>query len=96
MYDFTTDIRGMLDTEAFGTLVTLPDASTITGILDIEQYDIDTGQTYISTTNVVLLCQSDDVSTITQGSTVTVEGTTYTVDDINDDGTGVTELTLKK
>lgn len=80
----------------FGISVTLPDTSTITAIFDNQPIQLDNGQSVISTSQPMIISRTSDVSSLIAGSTITVEGTTYYVEDIRHDGTGMTEVHLRK
>lgn len=83
--DFATDV--ILDPEGTGEV-------SIKAILDEAQrvIDIQTGQ--VIDASPVLTCKSADVSGVTRRSTLEIASVTYYVNEILDDGTGITQLIL--
>lgn len=80
----------------FGIVVTLPSATTITGILDSGYLAVDVEDTEVESSEQVLTCRTTDVSALTHGSQLTISGATYYVRGIQPDGTGITTLILDK
>lgn len=80
----------------FGIVVTLPGATTITGILDSGYLAVDVEDTEVESSEPVLTCRTIDVSALTHGSQLTISGSSYYVRGIQPDGTGITTLILDK
>lgn len=72
------------------------DGSTIKGIFEHEHDSEFAGGTVsFSIQSAMVHCRSTDVSTVGQGETVTVDGNSYAVTDVQPDGTGMTVLHLE-
>lgn len=87
-----------LNTDEFGIEVTLfPNTlseRTIKGIYDSEHFEIDNGLSVISSAEPQLQVRTEDVTDVTQDSALTANGVSYTVADVQPDGTGMTILRL--
>jgi hypothetical protein len=67
-------------------------ATVITGIFDNAEAD-----TFgiVANTRSVLTVATEDIPAASVGTTVVVDGTTYTIAELQPDGTGITRLMLK-
>ena len=95
------DRLAMLDTGVFGTNVTVPGSpvTVVRGIFDDAHFEVDNGITIVSTSEPQLHVRTSDVTgspSVLQGATVIISGDSYTVTDIQPDGTGMTLLRLHK
>lgn len=77
----------------FGETVTKTDSSTFTGILDAEEEEAETGGIR---SVLILSARTSDCSGLDDGDAITVAGNTYAIRYRQDDGTGMTTLTLRK
>lgn len=76
----------------FGITVTLSDSTEITAIFDDEYRDtLD-----VAASQPVLMCRTQDVSGLTHGDEVLVEGAPYLARVIQPDGTGITLIFLEQ
>ncbi len=84
-----------LSADDFGTAATIGSA-TVYGIFDdaYESVNIATGE--ITMTAPRFLCRTADVTSVAQGTAVTIGGVAYKVINIEPDGTGMTALALSK
>jgi hypothetical protein len=85
----------------FGVTVsyTYADATvtSFTGIFDSDYQAVDAGGgVAFAMQQPRVTCRTADVSGALEGDTAVIEGVTYTVRVVMDDGTGITELTLEK
>lgn len=87
---FTEDLDAFLSTDDFAVTATLG-ASTFSVIFDRAHLE----SLGISTTQPVLVAKTSDVSSATRGTSITVNGTAYTVMDNQPDGTGMSTLILE-
>lgn len=53
------------------------------------------GSVAFATSQPKLTCRTADITSVTVGTTLTIEAVDYTVQVVMNDGTGVTELTLE-
>lgn len=87
-----------LNTAEFGIEVTLfpntQNETVIQGIFDAEHFEIDNGLSVISSAEPQLHVRTEDVTSVTQDSALTANGVSYTVADVQPDGTGMTILRL--
>jgi hypothetical protein len=94
----TSDLADLLQTTEFATASTFG-AATINVILDREYIgqDLATGEVAIESTAPIAYCRSADVSSASQGDTITIPsgGTAYTVVGVEPDFTGMTLLRLR-
>ncbi len=89
----------MLDVNEWGTSVTLVLGSTekeVVGIFDDAHFVVDNGLTIISTSEPQLHVRTSDVTDVILETVVRVNGSTFSVSDIQPDGTGLTLLRLHK
>lgn len=94
-----TDADRLTLLDDFGVSIGLASGSPqteIIGIFDNEYYEMGIGDTAYSTTQPKVTVRTSDISNVGQGDIVIVEGTTYTVSDIQPDGTGISILRLHK
>ena len=72
-------------------------ATTINGIFDDEDFEVDGGGTIgISIQQPRFLCQTSDVSSAREGDAITIKSVAYTIRIVRDEGTGVTTLVLEQ
>lgn len=77
-------------------------AIAFTGIFDDAHLAVEMGgEAAVSTTAPVLTCRADDLDTLSlgearQGDGVEIGGASYTVTDVQPDGTGIVMLVLEK
>ena len=94
----TTDRLAMLSSDDFGIAITLfPTLSTerdIVGIFDSDHLEVDLGVSSVSTREPMVMVQTEDVTDVDQDDALIANGITYTVTDIQPDGTGITVLML--
>lgn len=88
---FTEEFSDFLDTAVFAENLTIG-AATVAAIFD-EAFSDPLG--IVSGTRPIALVASADVSTLAVGDTVTRGVTSYTVAEIQPDGTGLTRVMLK-
>lgn len=99
---FTEDLDQFFDADEFATEVVIdpggPSESTISGIFDAEAEVIDVESEGLTGTVDAprVTCRSSDLAGVVQGTTVQVDGETYSVHDPRPDGTGVTVLWLHR
>lgn len=91
----TTDLSQFFDTDDFALSVTFTDPAlgTVRAMADNAVEEIDIG---VLAENPILDCRTSDIVGVVEGSTLTIEGVTFTVLDRKDDGTGITTLELSK
>lgn len=75
----------------FGVNVTIG-AATVRGIFDAAFAET---LGFVGGTSPQLLCASADVSSVAEGTAITIAAVNYTVAEIHPDGTGVTVLKLE-
>jgi len=94
--DLTTDLDTFLDTTDFAVAATLNGTTAINVIFDAayEAVNLQTGE--VEGAAPVAICKSSDVSGVSHGDTLDVNGTTYYVRGIQPDGTGLTTLILSE
>lgn len=95
--DLVADFGTFLDTDAFGTFATLSGGSQVAVIFD-NAYVAGLGGIggLVESTGPACIASSADVSSVVQGSTLTINAVAYTVTGVQPDGTGVTTLQLRK
>ena len=69
--------------------------STIIGIFDNEYFEDPAGEVGLESSQPQFTCKTTDVSSASNGDTLVVSSTTYTVRSVQDDGTGITFLVLE-
>lgn len=94
----TTEDRTLLLAD-FGITATVTpsggSASDITVIFDNEYIDVDIGEAGVQSTQPKFLCKTIDVSSLTEGDTAVINSTTYYIQTIQQDGTGMSEVFLR-
>jgi len=91
-----TDRNFFFESDAFADTATLADASTVNGIFDTEEREVDTdGEVNVVADDPQFTCRTSDVSGLKEGDTLTIEGVQYAIRYRRDDGTGVTDLYLQ-
>ena len=97
----TDTIRSIfLNTDDFGQSATYTvqggSAATISGILDKESDDIESGgEVGVVYSITTFTCRTSDVSSASFGDSLAVGGTTYAVRKVEPDNNGMTVLTLE-
>jgi len=94
----TTGTRQMINTLGKTVTYTPQNGSpkAITVLFDNEYLGMDLNAGTMSTTGPAAYCKSEDLSSTPKGDAFTIDGTSYTVQDIQPDGTGMTICMLKK
>ncbi len=87
---FTENLDAFLSVDEFAVSATLG-ASTFSVIFDRAHLE----SLGISATQPVAVAKTSDVSSATRGTSITINGTAYTVMDNQPDGTGMTTLLLE-
>lgn len=88
---FTENLAAFFDTDAFATTATIGTAS-VSVIFDAAY----AGALGVAGSAPTLLVVSADVAGVARGDAVTISGSSYTVTNIEPDGTGLTRLTLQE
>ena len=93
---FTEDLDEFLDPIDFAIEVETS-KKTFYAIFDAEPYDVELGEGIVSINAPRLTaCKASDVSDLSQGDVITVDGSDYTVKDVRPDGTGLATVELKE
>jgi hypothetical protein len=93
---FAADLSTIMNVDEFAVSVSY-DGGTITGIFDNETVPVDAGGfAQVHQEQPRLTCRTTDIPSITEGQTMVISGTTYTIRAWVHDGTGVTEVQLEK
>lgn len=71
------------------------DGSNVKGHFEHEHDPVQAGMVEFSVQSASFTCKTSDVSSVAEGETVTISGSSYTVTDVQPDGTGVTMLILE-
>lgn len=87
----TEDFTAFFNTDEHATAATY-EGSTVNGVFDRE-YSAVLG---LEANTPTFTCDESDVSDIAHGDTITIDGTDYTVREIQPDGTGVVVLVLEE
>ena len=70
-------------------------SSTITALLKREYYEETAGDATVQSSSPVAHVRTSDVSSVVQGDTLAVSGTTYTIVEVAPDNEGITQLRLR-
>lgn len=90
---FAEDLTVFFDTDEFAVLATPSGGGAAFAVIFDKEYLAQIG---VSTTGPAALARASDVSSLTpRTSTLTIEGTTYTVTDVQPDGTGLALVPLQ-
>ena len=93
---FAADLSTIMNVDEFAVSVSY-DGGTITGIFDNETVPVDAGGfAQVHQEQPRLTCRTTDIPSITEGQSMVISGTTYTIRAWVHDGTGVTEVQLEK
>lgn len=89
-----------LDVDDFGTTASYTvqggSPANITGIFDNEFIEVDAGGNVgVAVQQPRFLCRTSDVSSATEGDTITINAVNYNIRIVQDDGTGMTTLILE-
>ena len=89
-----------LDVDDFGTTASYAvqggSPANISGIFDNEFIEVDAGGNVgVAIQQPRFLCRTSDVSSATEGDTITINAVNYTIRIVQDDGTGMTTLILE-
>ena len=96
-----TDLSDFFDTDVFAVAasytVTGGSAATVNGVFDEGFVAVDVGgQVQVANVQPQLQCATSDVSAADKGDAITVNSVSYTVAEVQADGTGVTTLILER
>ena len=70
---------------------------TVNGIFDKEYLELDSGGSVAFAINQPrFVCRTSDVSSAAQGDAITINATSYVIQVVQDDGTGMTTLVLEE
>lgn len=91
-----TDDDRLLMMEDWGVTAVVTGGGSIQGIFDDKYSGIDMNGMAIEADAPIFVCRSSDIdaASVTHGTALTINGTTYTVRTPKPDGTGVTALVL--
>lgn len=92
---FAEDLTAFFAAEDFAVSATF-NAGQVLGIFDNPSKDFHLGQAGISDTKPTFTGRTVDLAAAVYGSTIVINGVTWTVMDTNPDGTGVTVLVIKE
>ena len=84
-----------LSADDFGVAATIG-AATVYGIFDDEYTGVNAATGEVATSDPRFLCRASDVTSVAQGTTVTINSVAYKVTNIEPDGTGFTSLVLSR
>jgi len=93
---FQEDISLFFDAASGAAVSAVFNNTPISVIFDAEHYTAAGEGADISTSQPMATCRAQDVAGIEQGDSVTVAGTSYSVADVQPDGTGVVVLILQE
>lgn len=99
MIESVESLRAFLRTTEWGVKVILDPLFSrveIDGIYDNEFILLDTEMNAVATTDPNVMVVTEDVSSLSQHDLVEISGVSYTVKEIQPDGTGMTTLMLSK
>lgn len=91
--DLASDLTEMLSSDDFGTAATY-NAATVYGIFTEEYLEQDVGTAGISSTEPVFYAHTSALSGLSDGDTITISSTDYTVAHFEADGEGLTRVVL--
>ena len=92
----TSDLSALFNTDEFAKSVTY-DGGTIKGVFDNETVPVEAGGfVQINQEQPRLMCKTADISSISEGQTMVIDGVTYNIRAWTHDGTGVSEVQLEK
>jgi hypothetical protein len=89
------DLAIFFNTDDFGTAVTLPDSSIITGIFDNAYYQESFGEVSYSHKTAVLLVKDADAANINIGHTLILNAISYKVINKKPEGQGLSEIVMQ-
>ncbi len=94
---FTEDLTEFLDTtHGFAVAATYNGTTTVNGIFDDEYFEVGIGTPGVEGSQPSFICRAADVSAAVQGDTLLIGSTTYTVVNVQPDGTGMIRLVLRE
>ena len=93
--DLSGDLLSMLDTDEFAILATIGNAS-VKVIFDDAYTGVNLQSGEVGTSDPQIAARTADVSTVTQGTSVIINGVVYKVLNNEPDGTGLSILRLSK
>ena len=70
-------------------------SSTITALLKREYYEETAGDATVQSSSPVAHVRTSDVSSVVQGDTLAISGTTFTIVEISPDNEGISQLRLR-
>ena len=100
MSPFAEDLTPFFDPAGLGVAASfIPaggSAKTVNGVFEDEYVDIDSGGVGIDGSGPKFICAAADVPGVKQGDALIVNAVSYTVADVQPDGSGIVELILRK
>lgn len=96
------DRLDMLDLDEWAADITIPGPATIQGIVDAEFQGAEIGEYGITASAPQFTCRTADIPSLAETNTITIANDpggndgTYTVKEIQSDGTGISLVTLIK
>lgn len=98
MIDFDADLLEMMDTDEFAQDITLvTQAVTIPAIFDSAHFEVsEDGITALSSFKPMVQIRTADENGVSLEDTVSINSVSYSVADVQPDGTGLTVLVLHK
>ncbi|MGB0131158.1 head-tail joining protein [Chlorobium sp.] len=93
---FQEDISLFFDAKSGAAVSAVFNSTAISVLFDDEHYAASGEGADISTSQPMVTCRAQDVAGIEQGDSITVDGTAYSVADVQPDGTGVMVLILQE
>lgn len=100
-YDFASDLDTVFNTDEFAETATYVRAgfpATFIPVIFENNYAViqEIGETGMGVPTPQVLCKTADVANAARGDTLVVGGTTYYVQEVRPDGTGITTLILSR
>lgn len=92
----TEDFSDFTDTDALGTAATWKGTTTVNGIFGNDFYAAESLGVGVDGSQPQFACAESDVSGVARGQALSVSGTSYTIIDIQPDGTGWVVLILQE
>ncbi len=96
-----SELAVFFETDDFGVAATYTkqggSPATVNGIFDNEFFEVETGgEVAVAMEQPRFACRTSDVSTASEGDSITINSIAYTVRVVQSDGTGVTVLVLEE
>lgn len=101
MIESNADKLAFFNTQEFGVTSKITSDSSgiecdVVGIFDNQYLNLDLGAGSVSTSELQFMCRTSDVSHVTQGDKLELDGVNYEITDLQNDGTGMTVLKLHR